>query len=118
MKPWFRLRPRKLKAKAYAQNWHDLQQHCRSRKTWPLAVTEADVLLERALKARGYKGKTTGERLVAAQHDLTSNETVWFAHKLSQKIGHKDVRKLKKQDVLTALSGVRQALRDLGALEQ
>ena len=79
---------------------------------------QADVLLEKALKARGYKGKTTGERLVAAQHDLTGNEDVWFAHKLSTKIEGQDVRKLKKQDVLTALSGVRQALRDMGALEQ
>lgn len=117
MKRWLRLRPRRLKVKAFSQDWHDLQEHCRSRKTWPLAITKADALLERALKARGYKGKTTGERLVAAQHELSNNENVWFAHKLSQKIGSQDVRKLKKQDVLMALSGVRQALRDLGALE-
>jgi hypothetical protein len=56
---------------------------------------------------------------VAAQHELTDNETVWLGHKLRKRLSQEDidVRKLKKQDVLDALSGFRQALRDLGALE-
>jgi hypothetical protein len=47
---------------------------------------------------------------------LTSNEAVWFGHKLRNRIVHEDVRKLKKQDILDALSGFRQALKDLGAM--
>jgi hypothetical protein len=54
---------------------------------------------------------------VAAQHQLTSNDTVWFSHKYYKQVGDIDVRKLKKQEVAEVLMGFRQALRDLGALE-
>lgn len=102
----------------FTQKWLELQKNCSSRKTWPKAVIDADDLLDEALKRRGYKGKTTGERLVAAQHSLSSNSSVWFGHKLRNRIGSQDVRKLKKQEVLSALSGFREALRDLGALNR
>lgn len=108
----------KLDQLHYAERWQALQKLCVSRKTWPQAVIQADVLLHEALKKSRYKGKSTGERLVAAQHKLTSNEAVWFGHKLSKRIGEQDVRKLKKQDIMQALTGFRQALRDLGALEK
>jgi hypothetical protein len=109
---------RKLKTKKFNQRWQELQKHCASRKTWPAAVTEADNLLCEALKKRGYKGKTTGERLVAAQHELSDNEAAWFGHKLRQKVSEEtvDVRTLKKKDIVIALAGFREALRDLGAL--
>lgn len=111
---------RKLKTQKFQQHWHDLQRHCATRKTWPEAIMEADNLLCEALKKKGYKGKTTGERLVAAQHDLTENDTVWFGHKLCKRMSEEgiDVRTLKKKDVVIALAGFRQALRDLGALEK
>ena len=99
------------------EEWQSLQKHCASRKTWPQAVIDADNLLHEALKACGYRGKTTGERLVAAQRKLSNNEAVWFGHKLRKEIAGIDVRKLRKQDVLEALHGFRQAMRDIGALE-
>lgn len=108
-----------MKTRRFIERWQGLQKNCASRKTWPQAITEADDLLAEALKRAGYKGKNTGERLVAAQHDLTNNETVWLGHKLCKRISQEkdvDVRKLKKKDVLDALAGFRQALRDLGAL--
>ncbi|HVV67360.1 MAG TPA: hypothetical protein VHB72_04850 [Candidatus Saccharimonadales bacterium] len=113
-------RKRKMKVDAYTARWKDLQKHCASRKTWPHAIIEADDLLCDALKRAGFKGKTTGERLVAAQHHLTDNESVWVGHKLRKKMSEEDidVRTLKKRDIVTALAGFRQALRDLGALEQ
>ena len=115
-----RLFRRKIKTKKFTNRWQALQVHCASRKTWPQAIIEADDLLSDALKKRGYKGKTTGERLVAAQHDLSDNETAWYGHKLRQKIsdGPVDVRKLKKKDIVIALAGFREALRDLEALEK
>jgi hypothetical protein len=112
-----RRRPRQLKPDKFAARWKALQLHCANRKTWPQAIIEADDLLNDALKKARYKGKTTGERLVAAQHVLSSNHTVWFGHKLRQRIVKEDVRKLKKDDIVRALAGFRQALRDLGALE-
>lgn len=114
-----RLLPRrKLKVKKYTERWQKLQTLCASRKTWPQAIIDADNLLNDALKRRHYKGKTTGERLVAAQHDLSSNDTVWVGHKLRNRMEQSeiDVRKLKKKDMVIALAGFRQALRDLGAL--
>lgn len=107
----------RINTKDFDKRWHDLQKNCAQRKTWPLAIIDADNLLADALKKSRFKGKTTGERLVAAQHKLTSNEKVWFGHKMRNRIVHEDVRKLKKQDVLEALSGFRQALRDLGAIK-
>ena len=114
-----RRRKRKMKVEKYTLQWKELQKNCASRKTWPQAIVEADDLLCEALKKAGYKGKTTGERLVAAQHDLSDNESVWVGHKLRKKISEDgvDVRTLKKKDIVTALAGFRQALRDMGALE-
>jgi hypothetical protein len=114
-----RLPRRHLRNKHFRQRWQELQGYCVSRKTWPKAVEEADKLLDKALKKRRYKGKTTGERLVAAQHELNFNEEIWFSHKYAQRMKQEaDVRKLKKKDVITALAGFREALRDLGALEK
>lgn len=116
-----RLMPRrKLKPKAFQAEWSNIQTSCSSRKTWPAAVIGADKLLDKALKLRGYKGKSTGEKLVAAQHEIKFNEEVWYSHKLSKKLSEEsiDVRKLKKKDIIMALAGFREALRDLGALEK
>lgn len=113
----FRRRPKRLNVEKFTTHWKELQKNCATRKTWPLAISEADALLDKALKQRRFKGKTAGERLVSAQHDLSSNDTVWFSHKFCQKIKDIDVRKMKKSDVMGALAGFRQALRDLGALE-
>jgi hypothetical protein len=115
---WRKRRAPKLNPAHFAKRWRALQKNCLNRRTWPRAIIDADNLLDEALRCRHYKGKTTGERLVAAQHILTDNELVWFGHKLSNRIAQEDVRKLKKQDILEALKGFRQALRDLGALGQ
>ena len=112
-----RLLRRKPSPKRYTRRWKELQKHCATRKSWPKAIIEADKLMDDALKARHFKGKTTGERLVAAQHTLSDNEVVWFSHKLRKSIDGVDVRKLKKQDIVEALAGFRQALKDLGALK-
>lgn len=114
----FRRKRRNLKVDNYTKEWKELQKLCASRKTWPDAILQADALLDKALRQKKYKGKTVGERLVAAQHDLTSNDMVWFSHKYCKQVENVDVRKLKKNDVADALMGFRQALRDLGALEK
>lgn len=114
-----RLFRRRLNTYKFNDRWQQVQQLCGTRKTWPQAIIEADNLVNEALKKRKYKGKTEGERLVAAQRDLTANDKIWLGHKLRNKMEQEqvDVRKLKKDDMLTALNGFRQALRDLGALK-
>lgn len=113
-----RRRQKKLKVENFTQEWKELQKLCATRKTWPQAILQADELLDKALKQKRFRGKTTGERLVAAQHQLTSNEKVWYSHKYCKQVANVDVRTLKKQEVADVLIGFRQALRDLGALEK
>ncbi len=110
-----RRRPRTLNSDYFKKRWHDLQSHCAQEATWPMAVIDADKLLDEALKRLRYRGKTMGERLVSAQRDLSSNDTIWYSHKLRNKVVHENIR-LKKRDVQTALKGYLQALHDLGAL--
>lgn len=109
-------RPKKLNIVRFQQRWQEVQQLCADQATWPLAVINGDKLLDDALKKRKYKGKTMGERLVSAQRDLSDNDGVWYGHKLRNKLVHEEIKRLKKGDVVDALKGIRQALRDLGAL--
>lgn len=110
-------RPRKCDNNKYKVKWNALQSMLPDSKMWPLAIIDADKLLEEALKTRKYKGKTMGERLVSAQHDITNNDKVWFAHKLRNKLVHDQEVKLHKGDVKEALLGIRAALKDIGAMK-
>lgn len=109
-------RGRKLNTAHYEEKWKELQRLLKDNTTWPLAIIDADKLLDQALKERRYKGKTMGERLVAAQRDIKYNDDVWFGHKLRNKLVHENDIKLKERDVKDALLGIRAALKDLGAL--
>lgn len=109
-------RPRKLDQAYYTQKWQELQKLLKDQTTWPLAIIDADKLLDCVLKARKYKGKSAGERLVAAQRDIQDNDAVWYGHKLRNRLVHEHDVKLKERDVKDALLGIKRALKDLGAL--
>lgn len=109
-------RPRKMNTTYYAEKWLELQKLLKDQATWPLAIIDADKLLDKALKERKYKGKSMGERLVAAQRDIQDNDDVWFGHKLRNKLVHEQDIKLRERDVKDALLGIKHALKDLGAL--
>ncbi len=111
-------RPRKELDRGYfTGKWNELQKGLSQKETWPMAIIQADNLLDEALKRSRFKGKTMGERMVAAQKSFTNNDQVWFGHKLRNKIVHETDIKLNEKDVKSALLGLRQALRDLGALK-
>jgi len=109
-------RPTPLNREYFMQKWQESQGFCKDKATWPLAVINADKLVDEALKKRKYKGKTMGERMVSAQRDFSDNDGIWFAHKLRNRLVHETDIKLKEPDVKKALVGLRQALKDLGAL--
>ncbi len=113
-----RRRPSTLDQAQFNQRWQELQNLCGDKTTWPLAIINADKLVDEALKKLHYKGKTMGERLVSAQHDLSANDSVWFGHKLRNKLVHEDYQLGSKNDVKTALLGFLQALKDLGAIKK
>ena len=108
-----KLKPRK---KRFDEKWKNLQQLLKDKTKWPEAILEADKLLDRALIKRGYKGQSMGERLVSAQREFSNNDKVWFGHKLAKKLIEDPELKLRESDVKNALIGIRQGLRDLGAL--
>ena len=110
------LRAKKLDKRYFKKRWLTLQKLCSDKKLWYQAILDADKLLDEALKQRHYRGKSTGERLVSAQRSLSSNDTVWFGHKLKKRIIEDNYKRLNKRDTLEALAGFRQALKDLGAL--
>lgn len=111
-----RHKPRKLNQAYYQERWQTLQAFLKDKATWPLAIIDADKLLDQCLKSSKYKGKTMGERLVSAQHDIKNNDDVWYGHKLRNRLVHESSVKLKERDVKDALLGIRAALKDLGAL--
>lgn len=113
---WLARRPRKLNSQYFLGHWQEAQKLCARQDTWPLAVINADKLVDEALKKRHFKGKTMGERLVAAQKTLTDNDGIWHGHKLRNRLVHEDFTSLRENDVKVALVGFRQALKDLGAL--
>jgi hypothetical protein len=112
----YRRRPRKLKIDLFQEKWRIMQKQLTDKQQWPQALIDADKLLDDALKRRRFPGKSMGERLTKAQRVLTDNEGVWYGHKLRQKLEAEPGIKLKEKEIKQALIGIRQALKDLGAL--
>jgi len=113
---WLRHRPRQLKTESYQTKWKELQGLLRDKQQWAMVIVDADNLLDVALKKRHIKGHSMGERLVKAQRLFTDNDGIWFGHKLRNKIDADPTVKLKEKDVKQALVGIRQGLKDVGAL--
>ncbi|MDQ3123291.1 MAG: hypothetical protein M3Q14_01250 [bacterium] len=112
-------RPRKdLNREYFQKKWRELQKQLGKPETWPMAIIQADNLLDEALRKRRFKGKTMGERMVAAQRSFTNNDRVWFGHKLRNKLVHEVDTKVSKKDIKEAMLGFGQALKDVGALKK
>jgi hypothetical protein len=113
---FIRRRPRKLNTERFAKDWAELQQLCGDKTTWKQAVIEADNLLDLALRKKGIRGKSTGERMVKIQKQFTNNDGTWYGHKLRRQIDTEPKKRLTDKEVKNALLGIRQALKDIGAL--
>lgn len=107
--------PKRLKTSMYIRKWRDIQKLCARSEDWSHAIIHADTLLDEVLRKRKVPGKTMGERMVNAQSRFTSNDSLWSAHKLANKVRQNNDLKLKDTDVKEVLTAYRQSLRDLGA---
>jgi len=107
---------RRLNNQYFQDKWLELLARVKSPEGMTLAVIDADKLLDEALRKRGFSGKTMGERLVSAQRSLSDNDSVWYAHKLRNRLVHEPSVRLKKNEAQNALGGFKKGLRDLGAL--
>lgn len=110
-----RSRQPKLNQQYFHDQWSMLLARVKTPEGMILAVVDADKLLDEALKRHHFRGKTMGERLVAAQRTLSDNDAVWYAHKLRNRLVHEPNVRLKKREAQTALAGFKQGLSDLGA---
>lgn len=108
--------PHRLNQQYFQDKWLELLARVKTPEGMVLAIIDADKLLDEALKKRGFSGKTMGERLVAAQRSMTDNDSVWYAHKLRNRIVHEPEVNLKKREAQNALGGFKKGLKDLGAL--
>lgn len=81
-----------------------------------LCVLNADKLLDQALRERGAKGETMGERMKNTRESWSNPNAVWTAHKLRNQIAHESDVQVNYDDARRALSSFKQALKDLGAI--
>jgi hypothetical protein len=111
------LRRRTLKVDKFQVRWKELQKMLSNKDDWNNAIIAADKLLDEALRKLHYKGKTTGERMVAAHNVFSDIDGIWFGHKLCSRLKSEEPPTLKAKDVKDALMGIGQGLKDLGAIK-
>lgn len=102
----------------YRTRWMTIEQSLMrdNEPSYHLAVMNADKLLDQALRERGFKGQTMGDRMKFARDSWSSRDNVWNAHKLRNKIAHEPDIKVSYDQARRALGGFKQALKDLGAI--
>lgn len=69
----------------------DINEHIESDNPndWKLAIIEADIILDEALKKLGYAGVSLGERLKSiSSSQLDSLDDAWQAHRVRNQIAH------------------------------
>ena len=81
-----------------------------------MAILNADKLLDQALRQRGFKGETMGERMKSAQNVWSNANHVWTAHKVRNRIAHESGVKVDYDITRRALVAFKQALKDVGAI--
>ncbi|HEX8389982.1 MAG TPA: hypothetical protein VF597_01010 [Candidatus Saccharimonadales bacterium] len=108
--------PSKLDQEKYRSRWLAITgSTTETAESWQFAVINADKLLDQALKERGLRGETMGERLKQSKGHLSQLDAVWKAHKLRNRIAHDDGT-VSKRESAKALETFKRALQDMGAL--
>lgn len=107
-----------LDVNKYRCKWLAIEQQLQKDNTasYQLCVLNADKLLDHALKERGVKGETMGERMKVLQTTWSNANAVWGAHKLRNQVAHESDVQLSYDLARRALAGFKQALKDVGAI--
>lgn len=107
-----------LKKDMFRSDWLKVEQQVDkgNQPSYHLAILNADKLVDKALKLRGYSGDTMGERMKSAKDTWSNANHVWTAHKLRNQIAHETDVRIEYDTTKSALSAFRQALKDLGAI--
>lgn len=80
------------------------------------AVSEADKLLDYALKNTGVRGETMGERLKNSGSRFSNLNAIWNAHKVRNALAHEAEFDLVPAQAHEAIAAFERGLHDLGAL--
>lgn len=110
--------PMGLDVEKYRSKWLQIEGSLKRDETSShhLAVLNADKLLDQALREKGVRGETMGERMKTANASWRNANAVWGAHKLRNQIAHESDVRVTYDDARRALGGFKQALKDLGAI--
>lgn len=84
--------------------------------SYHLSVMNADKLVDQALKCRGIKGETMGERMKNSASMFSDRNSIWAAHKLRNRIAHESDVVVSYNEARQALGSFRKALKDLKAI--
>lgn len=108
----------RLDVEKYRVRWLAIEQSLQrdNEPSYHLAVLNADKLVDQALKDKGFKGQTMGDRLKDAKTALAHRNDVWEAHKLRNKIAHEPDVRVSYEQARHALNGFKHTLKDLGAI--
>jgi hypothetical protein len=110
--------PGRLDVDKYRMRWLVIEKQLKreEQSSYHLTVLNADKLLDQALRERGVKGETMGERMKTAKETWSNANNIWSAHKLRNQIAHEADVQVSYDDARRALAGFKQALKDLGAI--
>lgn len=110
--------PAPLSVEKYRMRWLAIEKQLDKNQpsSFSLTVLNADKLLDLALKERGVKGETMGERMKTAKDIWSNANNVWTAHKLRNQIAHESEVQVSYDQARRALAAFKQALKDVGAI--
>ena len=108
----------RLDVEKYRIKWLSIEQSLArdNEASYQLAVLNADKLLDHALREKGFKGQTMGDRLKAAIDSLPHRNDIWTAHKLRNQLAHEPDFKVDYNQARKALAGFKAGLKDIGAI--
>lgn len=106
-----------LSRQEVARRWERVRETSRNGEMgMKLALVEADVLLDSALKSLVIPGDTLGERLKAACYTYPKLRDVWWAHKLRNRLVHDAMYRFRSGEGRRALDAFERALKVLNVL--
>lgn len=110
--------PKRLDVDHYQKKWLSIERQLKKDEvaSYSLSVLNADKLLDQALRERGLKGETMGERLKSAKDMFSERDHVWSAHKLRNKIAHEPDVNVTYNAARYAIGDFKRALKDIGAI--
>ncbi len=98
--------------------WSEVESHVAANDDMYLrmAIIKADAVLDMALRAKGFPGKSMNDRLNFAIHRYGNLRRVRPAHGLRNQLAHEPMKEITRREGLHAISIYRAALKEMGAL--